>query len=81
MDGKMVTIPREKYDELINYEGSGVEKSITVPLSRYEELLNIETRAGLLADFAKKETYSVSRENVAHYLGFRLPVDTKTDGK
>ena len=47
---------------------------MSIPVNRYEELLEIETRASLLSDYTRKEKYSVSRETVAHYLGFGLPV-------
>lgn len=54
------------------------ELMVTIPMGRYEELLEIETRTSLLAEYTRREKYSVSRETVSHYLGFGLPV-TKND--
>lgn len=48
------------------------ETTVPVPLSRFEQLIDTETRSVMLMEYTQRERYSISREKVAHYLGFRL---------
>lgn len=48
------------------------ETVVSIPLSRLEHLLDTETRAAMLEQYTQGERYCISREKVAHYLGFEL---------
>ncbi len=54
----MVTMPAERFDDLI---------SAVMCLSE------IKTKVALFEDFVKHEKCSISREKCAHYFGFEMP--------
>lgn len=54
------------------------EIMLQIPQSRYEELLDTEIRVGLLMKYVQRTPYSLSKREVADYLGFELE-ETKTE--
>lgn len=48
------------------------EIMLQIPQSRYEELLDTEIRVSLLMKYVRRTPYSLSRREVADYLGFEL---------
>lgn len=50
----------------------GKVQKVKIPLERYEELVSLEANAALLIEHTQKQHYSVEREEVAHYLNFKL---------
>lgn len=54
------------------------EIMLQIPQSRYEELLDTEIRVSLLMKYVRRTPYSLSRREVADYLGFELE-ETKTE--
>lgn len=54
------------------------EMMLQIPQSRYEELLDTEIRVSLLMKYVQRTPYSLSKREVADYLGFELE-ETKTE--
>lgn len=54
------------------------EIMMQIPQSRYEELLDTEIRVSLLMKYVQRTPYSLSKREVADYLGFELE-ETKTE--
>lgn len=54
------------------------EIMLQIPQSRYEELLDTEIRVSLLMKYVQRTPYSLSKREVADYLGFELE-ETKTE--
>lgn len=51
-----------------------MEPMVSIPLSRFEQLLDTETRSVMLVEYTQKERFSISREMIAHHLGFSLKI-------
>ncbi len=73
------TAPRRDKPRGKNEEGlpernrtNAEEATVPVPLSEFEHLVDLKGRMTLLMEYTQGERFSISREKVAHYLGFEL---------